>query len=279
MEIAELLPLQKIADASEGGQQILDVSPYTGFGLFSLQCKNDAGTNPTAAVKLQQGDLARGALYSTTGDTDTKLKTAAAAAVKLAAQFDQDGYAAVRTVHLRLKKIGSIAAAKTLTLTVEADNSGDPSGTALGTATASIDDDVDTDYSYVAFTFDKPVDLTDTETYWLVLTADYTASATDCVVWHSKDGLTSVGNASVNDGSSWTADDTLSFLFYSEEIAFADISGLVFTTVEDTASHQETLTAFVDDLKQYVRAHVTITGTSTPAFYVGVTMAADAVQG
>ena len=117
---------------------------------------------------------------------------------KLAAAFVQSGRASIKSATLQLRKIGTLAAGKKLTLTLKADTSGVP-GAILGTAGAvDIDSIVGTGYGSVEFVFATAVDLADGTRYHLELTGDYTASASNQVQWRAL-AVASAGNALIYD--------------------------------------------------------------------------------
>jgi hypothetical protein len=249
-----------------------DLGRYTGFADFELTAKNDAGSTPTLDVKLQHSDpLARGHSYLVEGATSTKLKTGASTLVKLAATFTQSGAASLKQVSFKLKKIGTLAAGKKVTVELCADNAGAP-GTAITSTTIDIDTEVGTDFATVLATFAVAADVADATVYHLVLSADYTASATNCVVLRSND-VASGGNLQTFDATNWTLDTTEKVEVVVEQFVFADITGGAFTQVT-TAANRQIKTLWADSLKRHVRPYVTIGGTSSPAFYVGIDVVA-----
>lgn len=272
MTVTTILPLGSLVDASEGGQQDVDISALSRQGKFIFQSKSAAGTNPTNDVKLQHSDgLTRGATYNTVGASDHELREGGTTKVRLAAKFTQSGARQVKRVALMLKKQGTITAGGKLTLKVETNNAGVPSGTVLGTsATVDIDTEVGTTYAWVVFTFAKPVDLADGATAHFALEGDYTASGTNNVCWRANT-VASGGNQSTHNNTSWTAVTTESHEFYTDQHNFADVTGGAFTQVGGTTSAQ-VKELNVDSLRAFVRAHVTIGGTSTPEFYTGISL-------
>jgi len=268
-----LLPMADYVDVGEGGQAGADRSGYKGEAEFTLVALTSAGSTPTLAVKLQSGDKTNGERYTTvTGSHDVELREGATTNVLIGASFTQTNTASVKSVFLYLKKNGTVTETD-LTLTIETDSSGDPDGTALGTATVSTDN-VAATYGWIEFVFTNAVDLTAAGSHWYVLQSDYTASATNNVAWRASSGLTSGGNQSLENGTSWTADADDSQEFYSHEINFTDWSGAAFTTAT-TVAVIETLKLEIDDAKSYIRAHTTVTGTSTPGFFASVIMRAN----
>lgn len=249
-----------------------DVGPFTGFTDFELTAKNDAGTDPTLDVKLQHADpTARGYSALTEGATETKLKTGAATLVKLAATFTQVADASISQVGLKLKKIGTIAAGKKVTVEICADSTGAP-GTVLGSTTLDIDTAIAAAFGTVIATFTNPVDVEAEGVYHIVLSADYTASATNCAVVRSAT-VASGGTLQTFDATNWTAVATEKVETFVEQFVFADVTGGAFTQATAAASRQ-TKTFYAEGLKRFVRPVVTIGGTSSPAFYVGLDLVA-----
>jgi hypothetical protein len=167
------------------------------------------------------------------GETLNELREAANSKVKLAATYTTVAASQVDSVWLMLKRAGTIAAGKILTLTVEGDNSGAPTGTALGTAGTVLCSSIGTTFDWVKFTFSKPVDLAATTKYHFVLAGDYDVSGTVNIIWRSLT-VASGGNSQANDGSSWAATATEDLELRTLNYSFADISGTS-QTVADTA--------------------------------------------
>lgn len=263
--------LTPVSVTATGGGLDLATARLSGRVHASIAVLNTAGTNPTLACKLQGATgLARGYEYSTAGATDNKLKTGASTAVNLALSFTQSGARSVKRVALRLNKIGTLTAGKLLTLAIQTNNAGAPSGTVVqnGTsATVDIDTYVSTSYGWVVFTFAKPVDLSDATVYHFVLSADYTASSSNCVQWRSATVASGGTFQTWNGTDTWTATTTQSLEAYADQYSFDDITGGGYTTVSTagTASRQ-TLEFNGRELPQVTRLYCTVGGTSNPAF-------------
>jgi len=265
-----LLPLAKISASANLGD--FDTSVLSGFADFELTAKSDAGTNPTLGLKLQHSDpLARGYSYLTEGETETKLKASASTNVKIAATFTQTGAASIKKVALKLKKTGTLAAGKKVTVEILDDSNGAP-GTSLGSTTIDIDSEITTSFSTVTATFATPIDVANATAYHVVLSADYTASSTNCVVVRSRD-VANDGTLQTFDGTNiWTPDTTESVEISVEQFVFSDITGAAFTQV--TGYSRQTKTFCAEAIKRYIRPVATIGGTDSPAFYVGVDVVA-----
>ncbi len=263
-----ILPLTKVLDSNEGGFAPVDVSDYEGQLLLTCLTKNDAGTSPTAAIKLQHSNIAQGASYTTEGAEDVELREGASTNVKIAATWTQSGAAQIESVVLVLKKNGTVSETD-LTLTIEGDSSGDPDDSAIGTATVSTDDVPDS-FVGITFTFATPVEVADATTYHLVLASDYTASGTNNIAWRNATGLSSGGNQTLNNGSAWTADADDSQEFIINQYTFTDVTGGGYTAVTGATATAEVLELYSGALDRYLRVHTAIGGTSTPAYYIGV---------
>lgn len=266
-----------------GGGLDLDTSRLTGQAHAVLTTRNTAGTSPTLACKLQGATgLARGYEYSTLGATANELREGATTNNKLGLKFTQSGARSVKRVALWLDKQGALAAGKKLTLTIETDTTGSPSGTAVqnGTsATVDIDTEVSTTAGWVVFTFAAPVDLADATVYHLVLSGDYTASGTVNVRWYSKT-VASGGTFETYDATNWAAvTATESLMAYADQYTFADITGGGFTTVSTALNTSvQTVSLPARSLPQVTRLYSTIGGTSNPAFATAATLTAAKVH-
>lgn len=250
-----------------GGGLDLDISRYTGPVAAVITSLNTAGTSPTLANKIQSSDaLAVGHSQMTVGTVDNELREGATTNVRIAAKFTQSGARSIKQAWLRLKKGGTIAAGKKLTLKIETDSSG-PSGTVLGTSsTVDIDTEVSTSYTWTKFTFAKPVDVADATAYHFALEGDYTADGTNNVMWRSAT-VASGGNFFSHNNTSWSATATKNLEVFAEEYAFADVAGLTFTGMSGASSTLVESKVFqADPQKAVIRLYSTIGGTSNPAF-------------
>lgn len=96
---------------------------------------------------------------------------------KLAQSFVPDAQWTVDSIALNMIKSNSPTG--TLTLTIQADSSGSPSGTPItnGTANTVAESSLPTGFNtFTAFTFSTPPVLTSGVTYWMVVTTDGTPS-------------------------------------------------------------------------------------------------------
>lgn len=203
--------------------------------MIALAVGAVTGTNPTLDVKIQNSPaLARGLNTIAVGATYTKLRIGATDNVELAATWTQSGARQIKKMSLFLKNNGTITAGKILTLTINADSTGDP-GSVLGTSATVLCSDVPTAGGYVTFTFATPVNLADATAYHAVLTGDYTADATNNITWRSKT-VASGGNQKIKDAAWAAVVATEAFEIYAEQYNFADASG--YTIAQITSANQ-----------------------------------------
>lgn len=135
----------------------------------------------------------------------------AAARTKISQGFKCNTSSTVTKIRLWLKKTGTPAATDTVTLEIQTDSSGVPSGTAVtnGTATAvDISDSLTTSYAWITFTFATNPSLTAGTQYHLVLSGAFTIDSSNCVYWGADnyDVIYGDGSMSVNDGTTWTTE-------------------------------------------------------------------------
>lgn len=252
-DVKQVLPLA-VRGATYGGPDF-DMSHYLGPAKAILAAEAQ-GSDVTLNVKFQASDpAALGGSYNETGDTDKALNKETSGKTKIAVQFTQSGARSIKRVALRLKKTGTIASDKLLTLTIETDSSGAPSGTALGTATI-LANSVGATYDWYDFVFTAPVDVANSTVYHLVLTSNYTASDTNYISWQ---GLTVASGGNAEDYTSWTDITTLNLLYRIFQYNFADIPGAAFTEVGNAAAF-EAIHFPVADAKRIVRAVATVAG-------------------
>jgi hypothetical protein len=266
MNTSAVLPHQKLVVGNNGGQIPFYAGAYRGAGKVILTAKSDAGSSPTLDVKLQNAaERLRIPEALGAGDDALAHRTATDVAIRLGAAFTLATGTTIAAVYLPLKKNGTVSSG-TLTLALQADTAGEPSGTDLVTATSAAAD-VSSDGSNVEFRFAVPRDLAAGD-YWLVLTSNVTLHAANNIEWRST-SVESGGNAAQFD-EAWGAAATHNLEHWCESYQFADITGGAYTTATTTASLQ-TIELNMDALG-YIRPHVTIGGTSTPAFYAGVAL-------
>ena len=252
-DVKQVLPLA-VRDATYKGPEF-DMSHYLGHAKAILDAEAQ-GSGITLNVKFQASDpAALGSNYNETGDTDKPLNKVASGKTKVAVQFTQSGDRSVKRVALKLKKAGTIASDKLLTLTIETDSSGAPSGTALGTATI-LANSVGAAYDWYDFVFTAPVDVANSTVYHLVLTSNYTASDSNYINWH---GVTVGSGGNAEDFTAWADIATLSLLYRIFQYNFADIPGAAFTEVGNAAAF-EAIHFPVADAKRIVRAVATVAG-------------------
>lgn len=145
------------------------------------------------------------------------ITTASAPFDRLAQSFQIGSTSTCDYVTLYLRKFGSPTG--TMTLRIETNSGSAPSGT-LADANATItvaESGLSTSYSSVTFNF-TDFSLTGSTTYWLVLSTDRTASATNYVTWGG-DGTSpgyASGNLSTYASSTYTADANRDMVFSVE---------------------------------------------------------------
>ncbi len=147
-----------------------------------------------------------GWVSSSTTDMKVNVTTSAASLLdKIAQSFTIGATKTITGARLYLRKIGSPAG--TMTLRIETDSSGSPSGTlAHANATITVDEaGLSTSYADVLFSF---LSFTlNAGTYWLVLSTSRSASNTDYVVWGADSSSPTYGGGEMKSQSSsvWSA--------------------------------------------------------------------------
>ncbi len=102
---------------------------------------------------------------------------------KLAQSFQMAGSTTINQVRLYLKKTG--APTGTMTLRIETDSAGSPSGT-LADASATVtvaESSLAASYGYITFDFATNFTLSGSTTYWLVLSTDRAGDYNDFIYW------------------------------------------------------------------------------------------------
>jgi hypothetical protein len=272
--------LSPVSVTATGRGPDVDVSRLHGTARAVFASLNTAGTNPELTCKLQASAApAVGLSQTMAGTTENKLRSGATTNVKIGSKFTQSGARSIKRVFLRLKAAGEITAGKKLTLTIETDSTGSPSGTVIGTAGTVLCSAVPTDFGWVPFEFATPVDVADNTVYHAILAGDYDASAINCVIWRSAT-VASGGTIETNDGTNWAAvTATQKNEIYAEQYTFADVTGGGFTKQETAGSASvQSRDLWAPDLPQYASVYSTIGGTDNPAFTASVVLVAQRVQ-
>lgn len=257
-----------IGVTATSAQNEADLSKLKGTVSFVLTAKSIAGTSPTAAIKLQSSPpLAAGNTVMTGTTAGVALRTAADTAIELAASFTTPDNAVTPTVKkivLPLKKHAGLTAG-TLTVVVKADSSG-PTGDALQTSTFDLAGLTDA-FQGITFNFLAPATLAADTKYWIVLSSAYTEDATNNVTWRTTT-VAEAGNASIY-GEAWAASVTNNLNFYTEQYVFSDVSGGAFAALTTLGSIQE-ITLPIQNFGSTFRTHLTIGGTDSPQYIIGV---------
>jgi hypothetical protein len=153
---------------------------------------------------------------------------------KLAQSFEVTGTQTVASVDLRLKKTGGPGG--TMTLRIETDNSGEPSGTLADAnlTTTLAESGLGSSYADATFTFSTPASISGSTTYWLVLSTDRSASETNYVAWGADGSTPSYADGAMMSeaSSSWSAEskDAVFEVFgegttYDEPLGIGSVSG------------------------------------------------------
>lgn len=134
----------------------------------------------------------------------------------------------VTKVKLWLKKTGTPGGTDTVTLEIQTDSSGKPSGSVVTNGTSAavdISDTITTTYAWVTFTFAVNPTLTAGTQYHLVLTGAFTISDTAYISWGADnyDVVYPNGSMSKYDGSTYTVDTNYNACF--EVYITAGLSG------------------------------------------------------
>lgn len=242
--------------------------------VFALDVGAITGTNPTLDCKVQEAaaeavdtDLQ----VAQTVDAWTGLRIGAATQVKLSQSFTTSAGATPTyyRVELPMKQVGTITSGN-IWLTLEGDSTGDPDGTAVQTSEVvdATSITTDTNGETVSFIFRRPIALTASTTYHLVLQGDYSASASNYIAW-GEDTVVSGGGGEKYDAA-WADEATKDRIVTAYTLTFADISGKTWDQVTNSwnVANGETVEEVQVDAQddgRYLRVVATIGGT-TPKF-------------
>jgi hypothetical protein len=147
--------------------------------------------------------LSVGSLNTRPGGTNqAKLRVGAADNIQLAAEWTPtESVAHVKEIWLLLEKLGTVTSGKVVSLRIESDSSGLPSGTSLGASANVQTDSISSTFAqWIKFNFTNHVQLLRNTVYHVVLTGDYDVSSSNCIVWISST-VASGGNQEIKDAS------------------------------------------------------------------------------
>lgn len=126
---------------------------------------------------------------------------------KLAQSFEISTATVISEVDLWLKKVGSPTG--NLTVEIQTDSAGEPSGTAVtnGTSNTVSASTLTTSFADITFSFSSNPSLASGTTYWIVLTTADTQSNTNYVVWGADTSTPSYADGEMlgEDASTWGA--------------------------------------------------------------------------
>lgn len=262
-------PLARTQTVGTYGSRVVDCNGFRSGVVLWQTAKSSAGSACSAYVVVQESNTAvpGGGLNNMTASTADSLglrNTADSTNWKLAFSVTQDSSRTISSVTLKMRKVGSPTTTNGVILSIQTDNSGDPSGTqvhadAIDTVLIS---SIGSTWQWVTFTFERPVDLTASTTYHYVLTGNYTISTANYISVY----LETVGSGGdveyAGANGAWT------------QVATSDIVGKIlrynFTNIAatymDTATHNvaafDTKDIDLRNKKRYIRAKATIVGTS-----------------
>ena len=235
--------------------------------VLTLQsAKSTAGTGVSLTVTTEESDaVVRGTNNNGTGaeSTSNVLRSATDTNIKFAAKVTQSGTRQIDSVSLRIKQLGTITVGKKMTVTLETDSTGDPSGT-LVHEDATVDlvvDNVASTFAFVKFTFPRPINIADTTVYHIVLVADYDVSATDNIQWATST-VSSGGDFNIF-ATSWAGvvATTLAVSF-NEEFNFSAVTGGAFTVVDELADSFQNVSLKLEGVKKNVAFKAVVAGAS-----------------
>jgi hypothetical protein len=134
------------------------------------------------------------------GSNATGLRLGAADNILLSASFTPTATEHIKEIRLLLKKVGTITSGKVISVSIQANNAGDPDGTAIGTSANVETDTIGSDAIWVCFSFTNHVQVVKSTVYHAVLSGDYTVSGANYIAWISAT-VTSAGNQEIKDAS------------------------------------------------------------------------------
>ncbi len=163
------------------------------FGLLGA-----AGPLGCALIEGESTDTCVAAFTSESNVQDVALNSNALFGSELAQSFVATITAQVTTVSVKLTQNGTLGSNDLITLSLQGDSSGNPSGTDLASSEVLVRT-MGSTARLVTFTLGSAVSLTQGTTYWIRLSPSYGTSAANHVKWSAQDGSDS-GFSTYDDG-------------------------------------------------------------------------------
>ena len=265
-----------IPAAGVGGAPVVSLTDKRAAQASIMALSVSGGGGPdTLDVKFQESDPPQDAddlnIYDGVDDGSEKLRDAGASNVEFAIPFTPSVNMTVYSARIQLSRLGNPTGSVSVAL--QADAAGDPSGTDLFVSRAVNAANISTSRGEVAFFFDVGCDLTGSTQYWIVISGTYTASLTDCIQVHYD---TATSNCKYYDAA-WAVMTNQNLWFRVEYLTFTDIAGLVHAQItEGFLNPMDTWERLEIPLllrKDAMRAFYTPTGAGTWSILHGLNVA------
>lgn len=262
-------PLARTQTVGTYGSKVIDCNGFRSGVILWQTAKSSAGSACSAYVVVQESNAASygGGLNNMAASTADSLglrNTADSTNYKLAFIVTQDSSRTISSVTLKMRKVGSPTTTNGVILSIQTDNSGDPSGTqvhadAIDTVLIS---SIGATWQWVTFTFDRPVDLTASTVYHYVLSGNYTISTANYISLY----LETVGSGGdieyIGPADAWTQVATSDVVGKVLRYNFSNIAATYMDTATHAISAFDTKDIDLRGKKRYIRAKATIVGTS-----------------
>ena len=218
-----------------GGEEITTQPPASSFDLYAGGDNGKMYKWDGATTWTEKFDCRRMEWYSTGGDGDLIVGDVAGVETAQAQGFKTDQDVTIKSVELYLKK--NAGTPGDITVRIETDNAGKPSGTLVNaTATTTITAFVTTDYAWKEAVFTTVFSLTGATQYHIVLKT--AAAANDQNYAWQEDGSSPTysdgsNNHSEDGGTTWTIDAS-SDLYFKLKTGTTHINCVLVTSVGGT---------------------------------------------
>lgn len=262
-------PLARTTTVGTYGSKVIDCNGFRSGVILWQTAKSSAGSACSSYVVVQESNAASygGGLNNMVASTADSLglrNVADSTRYKLAFEVTQDSTRTISSVTLKMRKVGSPTTTNGVILTIETDNSGDPSGTAVHADAIDtvLISGISSTWGWVTFTFDRPVDLTASTVYHYVLSGNYAISTSNYIQVYLET-VGSGGDIECDSGAAtWTGVSTSDIVGKVLRYNFSNITGTAMDTATHAAAVFDTKDIDLRGKKRYIRAKATIVGTS-----------------
>jgi len=260
-------PAARTTTVGTYGSKVVDRRNYRSSVVELNSAKSSAGSACSLYVKMQESDAAaRVSWNNATAGADSVANglRVDSSSISFAVYFKPTTATSISKIYLNMREEGTVTDGKKIWVSVYKDSAGEPLNTVYHADSYDtlLVDSLSSSWELMMFELDRPLTLTTTDSFQVVIEADYTISGTNYIAFQTETE-TSGGDFSYQDSAgTWTAVTTKDGVGYLMEYTFTDISSAELDTATHVIPMFDTYDLALRPQKQYIRALGTVVGTS-----------------